>query len=377
MAGPAGAQEIAGLERRSAPIELLWDLVFAFALTQVTTLLRGDLTWAGFGRSMLLLALMWWAWSAFVWVTNAVDPRAPEFRAAILLATLLIFLAGVALPRAFSTRSLLFASAYGGVRLVHLALYVDASRRGAASMRGIAGFSLTTLVGVALLLVGAALGGHVLVPAWAAAAAIDYAGPGLLARQRTRELQQVAVGHFAERYALFIIICLGESIAAAGFAAGAGPLDFRAAVAVVLALAITVCLWWSYFDRFAAVAEARLRTGSDPVLAASDGYSYLHLLLVAGIVVFAVGARIVVARADANLFDAARLALCGGVALYLLGETSFRLRLLGGVAPVRLAAVLACAGAYFLEASAVGTLAVLAAVLVALLVAERAVPRLS
>jgi low temperature requirement protein LtrA len=364
---PAGS----AAERRSAPIELLWDLVFAFAVTQVTTLLRDQLTWSGFGRAALLLALMWWAWSAYVWVANAHDPASNVFRAALLLATALIFLAGVALPRAFAGRSVLFASAYGGVRLLHLALYLDASRLGAASMRAILGFAGTTVLGVALLLAGAVLGGDVRVPCWGAAIAIDYAGPGLISRRRTRELQDVAVGHFAERYGLFVIVCLGESIAAAGFAAGGGALDVRSAAAVVLSLAITVCLWWSYFDSFAAIAERRLRSGREAVLAASDGYSYMHLLLVAGIIVFAVGVRVVVAHADAGLGEGARLALCGGVALYLAGEAAFRLRMVGAVQALRMLAVLACGAAYLLHLGAVATLAALVGVLAALVIGER------
>jgi low temperature requirement protein LtrA len=370
MAGAGGEDLIAAQERRSAPVELLWDLVFAFAVTQVTTLLRDDLAWGGFGRAVLLLALMWWAWSAFVWVANAHDPEAPVFRAALLLATALIFLAGVALPRAFTSRSVLFASAYSGVRLLHLALYVDAARRGTASMRAILGFTFSTLAGIALLMIGAVLGGEVRIPCWGAAVAVDYAGPGWLSRKRTRELQRVAVGHFAERYGLFIIICLGESIAAAGFAAGAGTLDVRSAVAVVLALLVTVGLWASYFERFAAVAERRLRGGADPVLAAVDGYSYMHLLLVAGIIVFAVGVRIVVAHADAPLSQAARLALCGGIAMYLAGEAGFRRRMAAEPQLPRLVAVLACGGAYLVEAGGIATLAVLAGVLALLLGTE-------
>jgi low temperature requirement protein LtrA len=374
MDGASGEDLIAAQERRSAPVELLWDLVFAFAVTQVTTVLRDEATWAGFGRAALLLALMWWAWSAFVWVANAHDPRTPEFRAVLLLATALIFLAGVALPRAFTSRSVLFAATYGGVRLLHLGLYLDAARRGAASMRAILGFSFTTLAGIALLIAGAALGGDVRIPCWAAAVAVDYAGPGLLSRGRLVEIQDVVVSHFAERYGLFIIICLGESIAAAGIAAGGGTLDFRAALAVVLSLVITVCLWWSYFGRFAAVAERRLRSGRGAVLAASDGYSYLHLLLVAGIIVFAAGVRIVVAHADAPLADAARLALCGGVAIYLAGEAGFRRRMASRLDVARVLGVLACAGAYLLGAGAVATLAVLAGILAVLLVAEGVPP---
>src|SRR5919202_4521925 len=144
-------------ERRTTPVELLWDLVFVFAVTRVTTLLSGDLSWAGCGRSMLVLALVWWAWSAFVWATNAEDPDSRVFRAVLLLATVLIFVVGLALPRAFGTEGTVFAVAYAGVRFLHLALYVDASRRGSASLGAIGGLSATVGTGMALLVAGSFL----------------------------------------------------------------------------------------------------------------------------------------------------------------------------------------------------------------------------
>jgi low temperature requirement protein LtrA len=320
------------------PIELLWDLVFAFAITRVTTLLGADLSWAGFGRAMLVLALVWWAWSAFVWVTNAHDPDSAAFRAVLLLATVLIFITGLALPHAFGRYAVLFASTYACVRLLHLALYVDASRRGNASLAAIAGFAITVAIGMAMLVGGSIVGGSALVALWIGAAAIDYAGPAWLTRDRLRGLQRVAVAHFAERYSLFIIICLGESIVAIGIGASAHPLTPASVTAVTVALLITIGLWWTYFDRFAAVAEERLRTHHDPVITAADAYSYLHLVLVAGIIIFAVGARYAEAHVNRPLPAAARLALCGGVALYLVGHAAFRLRMVGALHYAELAA---------------------------------------
>ena len=316
-------------ERRTTPVELLWDLVFVFAVTQVTTLLGHDLSWAGFGRAMLVLALVWWAWSAFVWATNAQDPEALTFRAALLLATLLILVVGLALPNAFGRNGTVFAVAYAGVRLLHLALYVDASRQGNASLRAIAGFAVTVAIGMGLLVVGSFLQESARIALWGLATLIDYAGPAWLTRERLRGLQSVAVDHFAERYSLFVILCLGESIVAIGVGAGERRLDAELIAAVTLALLITIGLWWTYFDRFATTAQERLRRHHDPVLAAADAYSYLHLLLVAGIIVFAVGAKVALAQVNDPLSDAARLTLCGGVALYLVGHAGFRLRLLG------------------------------------------------
>jgi low temperature requirement protein LtrA len=323
-----------GEERRTTPVELLWDLVFVFALTQVTALLSRDLTWAGFGRSMLVLALVWWAWSAFVWATNAQAMSSPTLRPTLLLASAFIFVAGLSVPHAFSGEGTLFASTYAAVRFLHLALYADASRRGNASWSAIAGFALTVVIGMGLLVGGSFTNGLLRVGLWTLAVAIDYAGPAWLTRERLRGLQHVGVAHFAERYSLFVIICLGESIVAIGVGAGSGvrSLSFELVVAVALGLLITVGMWWTYFDSFAATAETRLRQHHDPVLAAADAYSYLHLVIVAGIIVFAVGVKLMVRAAlGSPLSEAARLALCGGVALYLVGHVAFRMRMVGSI----------------------------------------------
>jgi low temperature requirement protein LtrA len=332
----------AAVERRTTPVELLWDLVFVFAVTQVTAQLNSDLRWAGFGRAMLVLALVWWAWSAFVWASNAQDPDAGVLRGVLLLSTLLIFVTGLALPHAFGRDGAVFAVAYAGVRFLHLALYVDASRRGNASLSAIAGFAATVTIGMALLVVGAFADGFTRVALWTAAAAIDYAGPAWLTRERLRGLQRVAVAHFAERYSLFVIICLGESIIAIGLSASERRLDAELIAGVTLAMLVTIALWWTYFDRFSATAEERLRNHHDPVLAAADAYSYLHLVLVAGIIVFAVGAKNTIAHLDDPLPDAARLALCGGVAMYLVGHVAFRLRMVGSGGFAKLAVAAAC-----------------------------------
>ncbi len=335
-------------ERRTSPVELFWDLVFVFAVTQVTTLLSRDLTWSGFGHGMLVLALVWWAWSAYVWAANAEQQDSRVLRGVLLLGTVLIFIAGLSLPHAFGERATVFACSYAGVRLLHLALYAYASRRGRASWSAIAGFGTTVVIGMALLIAGSLLTEGPQVVLWTVAVAIDYAGPAWLTRERLRGLQQVAVAHFAERYSLFVIICLGESIVAIGLSANEEPMDADLIAAVTLGLLATIGLWWTYFDRFAAIAEARLRDHDDPVLAAADGYSYLHLVIVAGIIVFAVGMKSTIHELGEPLADAARLALCGGLALYLLGNVAFRLRMVGSVGYTKLAGAAALLGVFAL-----------------------------
>jgi low temperature requirement protein LtrA len=364
-------------ERRTSPIELLWDLVFVFAITQVAALLSRDLGWRGLGRSMLVLALVWWAWSAFVWATNAEDEEAPALRLILLAGMVLIFISGLAIPHAFGAEATLFAVTYAGVRFLHLGLYADASRRGNASWRSISGFAVTVAVGMVLLVAGSLLEGWRRDALWAAAVAIDYAGPAWLTRARLRGLQEVAVAHFAERYGLFVIICLGESVVALGVGASGRSLSAEVMAAVALGILITAGLWWTYFGRSASSAEEQLRHHADPVLAAADAYSYLHLLLVAGIIIFAVGAKLSIREVGEPLADPARLALCGGIALYLLGHAAFRLRLSGAVNR----AEIACAGALLLlfalgaELPAWALLGVAAALLGALCAREATLDR--
>jgi len=273
-----------------------------------------------------------------VWAANATDPNGLTLRAALVVSAILIFITGLAVPHAFGAEATWFAVTYAGVRFIHLALYADASRRGNASWAAIAGFGVTVLIGMALLIVGSFFDGAVRALLWVAAAAIDYAGPAWLTRERLAGLQEVAVAHFAERYGLFIIICLGESIVAVGVGASGRPLDSELVAGITIALLITVGMWWTYFDRIAADAEEHLRRHDNPVLAAADGYSYIHLALVAGIIVFAVGVKVAIAHIGDPMSDAARLCLCGGVALYLLGHAAFRLRMTGSLEVAKLVA---------------------------------------
>jgi low temperature requirement protein LtrA len=366
-------------ERRTTPVELLWDLVFVFAVTQVTTFLSKDLSWSGFGRGMLLLALVWWAWSAFVWAANVEQEDSRVLRAILLVGSVCIFIAGLSLPEVFGDGATLFACAYAGVRFLHLALYALVSRRGNASWQAIAGFAATVVIGMLLLIAGSFIEETPRVVLWTLAVAIDYAGPAWLTRERLRGLQQVAVAHFAERYSLFVIICLGESIVAIGLSAEGHPIDAQLVAAVALGLLATIGLWWTYFDHFASTAEARLRDHEDPVLAAADGYSYLHLVIVAGIIIFAVGMKETIHELGEPLSDAARLALCGGLALYLLGNVAFRARMMGALSGAKLVGALALLVLFLAggELSAVGITGAGAMVLVVLCALETVEPALA
>ena len=210
MTTDTGARPAQGVR----PIELLWDLVFVFAVTQVTAFLEHDHGWAGAARGMLLLALMWWAWSAFVWVVNAHSDETQGVRISLMGCIVVCFITALALPDAFTTHGVLFAVSYSAVRVVHLALYADASRRGSADRGAITGMAATTILGLVLLVAGGFLSPGPRAALWTLAALIDYAGPTWFTRHRLRSLQAVAVEHFSERYGLFLIICLGESLVA-------------------------------------------------------------------------------------------------------------------------------------------------------------------
>jgi low temperature requirement protein LtrA len=293
---------------------------------------------------MLVLAIIWWAWSAFVWASNAVPADSLALRGYLLTCTVLIFIVGLALPHAFGSEGLLFVGAYAIVRLIHLKLYTDAARQGRARREAITGFGGTVVLGMALLIAGALVTGWPRAALWTAGIAIDYAGPAWLTRERLRGLQHVAVAHFGDRYGDFVIICLGESILSigVGVADRDRPLTAGLITGAALGLLIAIGMWWTYFHELAGRAQARLREHDDPVLAAADSFSYLHLVIVAGIIVFAGGVRIVVhGSVGTPMSDPGRLAFCGGVALYLVGVAAFRLRLLGEHSPGRLAVAVA------------------------------------
>jgi len=365
-----------GEEQRATPLELFFDLVFVFAMTQVTALLSKDLSWAGFGRAMLVLGLLWWAWSAYTWVINAQDPDATYVRVLLFASMVLAFIVALVIPHAFGDDSAVFAWAYAGVRLIHLGLYVDASRRGRAQWSAIIGFSLGALAGMALLIAGAELGGHARVVLWSVALAIDLAGPWL-SRRRLRSLQTLGVTHFAERFSLFIIICLGESIVALGVGAEATEFDRYVALGVATGVSLSAALWWTYFDYVAGAAEERLASIDDAVSTARDAYSYLHFLLVAGIIVLAVGLKTAIGHEDEPLDDPARLALCGGVALYLAGHLAFRLRMVGTPSVEKSVALVAVLAVYLATpgADAWVVTALLVGVLALLIARENAVER--
>jgi low temperature requirement protein LtrA len=355
---------------RVTPLELFFDLVFVFAITQVTTFLSHEPTWEGLLRAVLLLGVLWWAWSAYAWLTNLLDPEEGVVRILVFAATGAMLIVSLAVPGAFGADAVTFAVAYLIVRLFNLVLFVIASRGDHDLFRAV----LRTLPGSVLapivLLVAAMLDGSAQLALWGAAVAILYLTP-LIGRMRGF---RVSPEHFVERYGLIIIIALGESIVALGVGAAGAPFDAGVIAAALLGLTVSACVWWSYFDWLVFVGHATLleATGTDRVLLARDAYAYLHLPMLGGIVLFAFGLRTTVADVGNPLASVPAVGLCGGIALYFAAHVVLRLRVHGGwgrgrpIATVVLLALIVLAT----HVPALVGLALVAAVCVALIAYE-------
>ncbi len=340
-----------------------------FALTQVTGLLAADPTWAGLGRGLLILAALWWAWAAYSWLTDSVDPEEDAARVSVFAAMTAMLIAALAVPGAFGGDALLFGCAYFLVRVMHIVLYWVAARDDPTFRSAVGRLAPGAIIGPSLLIVASAFDGTAQAAIWGVALLIDYAG----AAHARGEGWNISPAHFAERYGLIVIIALGESIVAIG-AGGELELGVGEVLAAVLAIIISAALWWAYFDVVAIVAERKLTeaTGAARTDLARDSYSYLHLLMIAGIVLLALGIKKTLSGVDKPLDTIPAVALCGGVALYLLGHIAFRLRNVHSLNPHRLVAACACLALIplALEADALVALAAVTAVCVILIVYE-------
>jgi low temperature requirement protein LtrA len=277
----------------------------------------------------LLLAVLWWAWSAYAWLTNTLDPDEGGVRIAMLAATAAMLVVSLAAPHAFGRDAMTFAVAYIVVRGFHLVLYVLAGRDDRDLLRAVLRVVPTVALSGALLVTAAFLDGSAALACWAAAVAIDYGGV-LVGHMRGWRL---APDHFVERFGQIILIALGESIVAFGAGAAGVMLDGDVIVAALLGFCVVACLWWSYFDWVVIVAQRHLAEleGTERATLARDGYSYLHLPMVGGIVLFAFGLTTALHDPRHSLAVVPSVGLVGGVALYLLAHVGFRMRIGGGL----------------------------------------------
>jgi low temperature requirement protein LtrA len=354
-------------EQRVTPLELFFDLVFVFALTQVTGFLADHLSWVGMIKGAALLAVLWWAWGGYAWLTNAVPAEEViPARLVILTAMAAMLVASLAVPDAFGTYGVLFGLSYFVVRLLQVLLYALATGGTPETRRAILRLSTGFLLAPALLVVAGFLDGFAQGLLWVFALAIDYGVAFVGGVSGFR----VHAGHFVERHGLVVIIALGESIVAVGVGVSGLAIGAGVIVAAVLGVALAAGLWWAYFDLVMLAAERRLTRakGEERARLARDSYSYLHLPIVAGIIFVALGVKQTLAHVGDPLGIIPAAALCGGVALYLVGHNAFRLRDVGSVSVPRLVVTVLCCALVFLAVTvpSLVTLAMLSVLLCAL-----------
>ena len=309
--------------RSEGNLELFFDLVFTFAMSQVTLLVLRDLSPTGFGRAALALLAVWWAWVGYTWLINTFDTANVWHEAVIIAAMAAMLVAAAALPAAFASGALIFGIALLVVRLIHVVKFVAlSSREDAGLRRGTRRIAPAFVAAPACIVAAAFVGSPGRELLWVAAAVIDYGAPAVLDLGGFR----VSPSYFVSRHGSIIIIALGEVVMELGGAAR----DFgrwEVIAALVLGVAVMATFWWTYFG-LTSGARQRLEqaTGTERAHLARDAYSYLHLPLVAGIMLFAVGAHATIEHATHPLPLLSAIALAGGMALFYLGDVAYRWR---------------------------------------------------
>jgi low temperature requirement protein LtrA len=323
-------------EERVLPLELFFDLVLVFAITQVTGLISADPTARGLVRGLLVMGALWWAWAAYAWLTNTVNPEEGAVRLAMLGAMGAMLVASLAVPGAFENDGVLFGLAYLAVRALHLILYALAGKGDRALLGAVLRMTPSSLLSSVLIIAAGFLDSPERELVWAVALTVDAVGVIIGGGAGWR----VSPGHFAERHGLIVIIALGESIVVIGAGIAGDPVTAGVVAAALLGIVIASALWWAYFDVVAIVAERKLREAEGVARArlARDSYSFLHFPMVAGIVLFAFGLKKTLGDFADELGWVPSIGLFGGLALYLLAHVAFRLRNVGSVNRRRLLA---------------------------------------
>jgi low temperature requirement protein LtrA len=357
-------------EERVTPLELFFDLVFVLAITQCTALMAGEPTWAGLAKGLAVLAVLWWCWGGYAWLTSVVDPEEGAVRIVIFGAMASLLVAALCVPGAFDDSALLFAAAYGAVRIAHILLFVLASRDDPGLRYSVLTLARSTALAVGLLAAAAFVDGWVQAGIWALAILLDLGGPYFFGVEGWK----LVPGHFAERHGLIVLIAIGESIVAIGVGV-LGDVDAGVVAAAGAGTVLVAGLWWLYFDVVARVAERRLARatpGREQNAIARDAYSYLHYPMVAGIVLVALAMKKTLGDVGEPLKLVPAAALLGGTAVYLLAHVGFRLRNLGTLNTQRLvtAVVLLALIPVAVEIPALAAVALVAGLLSALIVYE-------
>ena len=361
-----------GEAEQVTPLELFFDLVFVLALTQCTALMAAEPTWTGLLKGILILALLWWAWVGYAWLTSVVDPEEGAVRLVMLAAMAAFLVAALCVPTAFEGAGGLFAATYAAVRIAHILLFLLCSRDDPALRRSVVGLAVGTAIGTSLLVIASFTDGPLQFALWSVAIVLEPCGTFFFGVEGWR----LSPHHFAERHGLIIIIALGESVVAIGVGAHE-QVDAGVAVAAVIGMAVAGALWWLYFDVVALVAARRLEhaaPGRERNANARDSFSYLHYPMVAGIVLVALGFKKTLGEVGEPLELVPATALLGGTALYLLAHVAFRWRNVHRFSVQRLLAAIVCVALIpaAVELPALATLAILAVLLGAVVVYEHA-----
>jgi low temperature requirement protein LtrA len=347
-------------EQGVTALELFFDLVFVFAITQVTGFLYHDPSWARLVEGLAILGALWWAWSGYAWLGNTAGTDEGAARVVLLGVMGPLLVASLAVPTAFGEHALLFGIAYFVVRAMHIGAYAVLARGDPQLGSVVLRLARPILPAAGLLVVAGAVPGTTRALCWAGALAIDYGGLWFGGTEGWR----VNAAHFSERHRLIVIIALGESIVALGV--GTEHLGTGVVVGALLGVAVAAALWWVYFDVVAAVAERKLREADESARArmARDSFTYLHLPMVAGIVTFSLGVKVTLAHVHAHLASVPAVALAGGVALYLLALSGLKRRNVGSFNYPRLvaAAILAALAPVATQLPALAALSLVTAV---------------
>lgn len=336
--------------KHAAFIELFFDLVFVFAVTQVAGFVRDHATPLGWARAAIVFALVWWAWTQYTWLGTGVDLDRRSRRAIMLAASVPTFFLAQAVPDAWGADGEWFAATYVFVRLIALGLFWWGSRPTPEHLHAVRAFIPLALFATIAVGAGGWLDPDLRLWVWVAALALEVLNTLLVGRQEWA----VNASHFVERHGLFVIIVLGESIIAVGVATGHVERTGDVIIAAVIGLIGVAVLWWSYFDRLTEVAEeplARVDAHRRGPLA-RDAFSLLHAPIIAGVILYAVALEEAVSHPEDVLSLAGRIALAGGVALFIGGMAAVRFRTTGKVGVERLIAVVLIAVAVVALASA-------------------------
>lgn len=335
-------------EHRSTvtPVELFFDLVYVFAITQLSHKLLEHFDIHGALQTALLLLAVWWAWVYTAWFTNWFDPDQRTVRLVLIIGMVASLLMSTSIPEAFGERGLLFAVAYV-VLQVGRSLFIIWAARDNASLR----INFVRLVTWSILasvfwIAGALVSGPAREVLWVIAVLVDYAAPLFffyvpgLGRSHTNDWD-ISGEHMAERAQLFVIIALGESILVTGATFSELAISPADVAGFVVAFLGSVALWWIYFDRAAGDAAEAIARSSDPGALARSAYTYLHLPMIAGIVVSAVGDELQIAHPLGHASQETVIALLAGPALFLAGHALFKYVVFNVVSIPRLVAVVA------------------------------------